>query len=327
MVVPVNAEKDKTEDVGAENRGQRRGGPPNRAPRGVFNSSTMIVIRMAMTPSLNASSRVVFIGCIRAILRERETIAAVNLARMLRPLPRRVARAASLLVLLAWIVTMGVVLTRDLRAGAVAEPRDRSGALRHRRGVARRLLPRREGRLHGQPDDADRRRVRGPGRRAPADVAARRHDRGGDPDDGAARSRRSSCARSSSRSIPAPARSKCRASSAGKHVSLTIKTASGTQHEERDLDDVPVLSLSLPRRLAAQGFKPGTRAAVPALRSGDDAQRAGDDRRSARREIVNITSPMPARVGPRDTYRVDAPVDAGVPRRHGVRRPEDDRRG
>ena len=44
----------------------------------------------------------------------------------------------------------------------------------------------------------------------------------------------------------------------GKHVSLTIKTTSGTQHEERDLQDVPVLSLNLPRRLAALGLKPGT---------------------------------------------------------------------
>ena len=38
----------------------------------------------------------------------------------------------------------------------------------------------------------------------------------------------------------------------GKHVSLTITTASGTQKEERDLDDVPVLGVNLPRRLAAQ---------------------------------------------------------------------------
>ena len=44
----------------------------------------------------------------------------------------------------------------------------------------------------------------------------------------------------------------------GKHVSLTIKTPSGTQHEERDLQDVPVLSVNLPRRLAALGLKPGT---------------------------------------------------------------------
>jgi transglutaminase-like putative cysteine protease len=44
----------------------------------------------------------------------------------------------------------------------------------------------------------------------------------------------------------------------GRHISLTIKTQSGTQTEERDLTDVPVLSVNLPRRLAAMGFKPGT---------------------------------------------------------------------
>src|SRR5882757_269143 len=44
----------------------------------------------------------------------------------------------------------------------------------------------------------------------------------------------------------------------GKHVSLTIKTQSGTQNEERDLPEVPVLSINLPRRLAAEGFTPGT---------------------------------------------------------------------
>lgn len=43
----------------------------------------------------------------------------------------------------------------------------------------------------------------------------------------------------------------------GTHVSLAITTASGQQREERDLRDVPVLSLNLPRRLAAEGLKPG----------------------------------------------------------------------
>src|SRR5262249_26971488 len=43
----------------------------------------------------------------------------------------------------------------------------------------------------------------------------------------------------------------------GKHVSVTIKTSSGTQSIERDLQDAPVLSLNLPRRLAAQGLTPG----------------------------------------------------------------------
>src|SRR4051812_30931726 len=44
----------------------------------------------------------------------------------------------------------------------------------------------------------------------------------------------------------------------GHHISLIIKTASGTQKEERDLDEAPALSLNLPRRMAAAGFTPGT---------------------------------------------------------------------
>ena len=43
----------------------------------------------------------------------------------------------------------------------------------------------------------------------------------------------------------------------GTHVTLLITTSSGQQREERDLHDVPVLSLSLPRRLAAEGLRPG----------------------------------------------------------------------
>ncbi len=89
----------------------------------------------------------------------------------------------------------------------------------------------------------------------------------------------------------------------GKHVSLTLKTATGTQQEERDLEEVPVLSLSLPRRLASEGFKPGSRQQFlifdPAtMRSEPVTIDVG------RREIVNISSPLPARVGARDTYRL-----------------------
>jgi hypothetical protein len=84
----------------------------------------------------------------------------------------------------------------------------------------------------------------------------------------------------------------------GKHVSLTITTASGAQREERDVDDTPSLSLNLPRRLAAAGFKPGTHQQVmifdPAtLRNEPATIDVG------RREIVKLESALPVRVGTR----------------------------
>ena len=89
----------------------------------------------------------------------------------------------------------------------------------------------------------------------------------------------------------------------GTRVSLTLKTGSGTQTEERDLADRPVLSVSLPRRLAAAGFEPGTRRQFlifdPAtLRSEPVTIDVG------RREIVNLTSPVPVVVTGRDRMRV-----------------------
>jgi len=85
----------------------------------------------------------------------------------------------------------------------------------------------------------------------------------------------------------------------GRHVSLTIKTASGTQHEERDLDDVPVLSLNLPRRLAAVGLKPGTEQQFlifdPAtLRNEPVTIQIG------KREIVNVFAPGSVRIRGRE---------------------------
>src|SRR5439155_26713475 len=55
MIVPVNRDVDKTHDIADENRGRRRQVVKAGAVR--HNSSTMIVMMMAMTPSLNASSR------------------------------------------------------------------------------------------------------------------------------------------------------------------------------------------------------------------------------------------------------------------------------
>ena len=89
----------------------------------------------------------------------------------------------------------------------------------------------------------------------------------------------------------------------GTRVSVTLKTASGVQTEERDLPDVPVLSLTLPRRLAAARFQPGARHQLtifdPAtLRSEAVTIDVG------RREVVNLTSPVPVVVGGRDRVRM-----------------------
>ncbi len=96
----------------------------------------------------------------------------------------------------------------------------------------------------------------------------------------------------------------------GKHISLTITTQSGTQSEERDLDDVPVLSLNLPRRLAAQGFKAGTEQRFvvfdPAtLRSEMVTIGIG------KREIVNVFAPAGMRVGGQQMRsRTNRPIPA-----------------
>jgi hypothetical protein len=95
----------------------------------------------------------------------------------------------------------------------------------------------------------------------------------------------------------------------GKHVSLVIKTASGTQTEERDLDEPPALSLNLPRRMAAAGFKPGTEQHFlvfdPAtLRNEPVVVTVG------KREIVALESALPVKVGNRQVFR---PTRTSIP--------------
>jgi transglutaminase-like putative cysteine protease len=45
----------------------------------------------------------------------------------------------------------------------------------------------------------------------------------------------------------------------GRHLSMEIKTATGTRTEERELQEPPALAHTLPRRLASAGLVPGTR--------------------------------------------------------------------
>ena len=172
-------------------------------------------------------------------------------------MPRRVARTASLIVLAAWVVTMGVVLNRaylQARSFNLATDLAQYGSAAEWRGVYYRgekigftvsqTNPTADG--FEVLEDA---RIRMSLLGATSAAAIRT----------SAQVDREFALRSFEFSLdPGTGPVKVSGRVSGQHVSLTIKTQSGTQNEERDLPDVPVLSLNLPRRLAAEGFKPGT---------------------------------------------------------------------
>ena len=60
MVVPVDRHIDEAEHIAEEDRQLGRAAPASRSPCGTFSSSTMMVMMMAITPSLNAVSRSLF---------------------------------------------------------------------------------------------------------------------------------------------------------------------------------------------------------------------------------------------------------------------------
>jgi transglutaminase-like putative cysteine protease len=221
---------------------------------------------------------------------------------LLRPIPRRVARTLSLVVLLAWIVTMALVLTRaylQARSMNLAADLARYGTSAEWRGVYYRgekigfsvsqTVPKGDG---FQMEEDARLQMALLGATTPAivkttavldrDFAVTTFDFSLDPGTG-------------------PVQVSGRV--AGRHLTLTIKTVSGTQTEERDLRDVPVLSLNLPRRLAADGLKAGTREQVmvfdPATLSNQPATIE-----IGRREIVKLESPLPVRLGSRQFNRM-----------------------
>jgi len=226
----------------------------------------------------------------------------VNLGRLLRPLPRGVARTGSLLVLLAWTVTMAVVLSRtyaQARSMNLATDLARYGTSAEWRGVYYR--GEKVGFTVSQTSaSGDGFEVREEARLqmsllGATTAAAIRTTAQLDPAFGL---------RSFQFSLdPGTGPVEVSGIVTGTRLSLTLKTASGTQHEERDLGEVPVISLSLPRRLAAAGFKPGSREQFvildPAtLRSEPVTIEVGH------REIVNLTSPVPVVVGGRDRMQL-----------------------
>jgi hypothetical protein len=226
----------------------------------------------------------------------------VNLARIFRPLPRRAARAGSLLVLVAWIATMGVVLSRtyaQARSTNLAADLARYGTTAEWRGVYYRgekvgftvsqTAPSGDG-FEIQEDARLQMSLLGATTAASIRTTAQLDASFG--------------VRSFQFSLdPGTGPVEVSGIVRGNHVSLTWKTASGTQHEERDLQEAPVLSLTLPRRLAAAGFQPGMRHQFtifdPAtMRSEPVAIDIG------RREIVNLTSPVPVPIRGRNPVRL-----------------------
>jgi len=220
---------------------------------------------------------------------------------VLRPLSRRVSRSISLLVLAAWIAVMGVVVTRTFlqaRSLNLAADLARYGTAAEWRGIYYRgeKVGFSVSQMTPAPGNSDGFDVQEDARmqmsllgattaasirtsaQLDRDFAVKAFDFSLDPGTGPVQ---------------------VMGTVTGRHVSLTIKTASGTQHEERDLDDVPVLSLNLPRRLAAVGLKPGTEQQFlifdPAtLRNEPVTIQIG------KREIVNVFAPGSVRIRGRE---------------------------
>ena len=171
--------------------------------------------------------------------------------------------------------------SRDRTGSHHHESRDRPGALRLDRRLARRVLPRREDRVHRQPDHAHRRRVRAAGGRPAADAAARSGHGGAHPHDGPRRHQLHAA------QLRVLARSRARGRSRSREPStaaspprpwrlnLAITSGGATRTETRDLPEAPVVSQNLSRLLANKRLVPGTQPRVDGPRSGDAAERQG----------------------------------------------------
>ena len=220
---------------------------------------------------------------------------------LLRPISRRTGRLASAVVLAAWAVTLGVLLTRayvQARSMNLATDLARYGTAAEWRGVYYRgekigfsvsqTTPAGDGfelredarlqmSLFGQTHPAAVRTVA----QLDGRFALRAFEFSLDPGTGPV---------------------EVSGAVSGRHVSLTIRTAGGTQTEERDLEDAPALSLNLPRRMAAEGFKPGSQQHFlvfdPATLRNEPVTIA-----VGKREIVTLASTLPVQVGNREVLR------------------------
>ena len=175
-----------------------------------------------------------------------------------RPLPRRITRPLSLLVLCAWIATMAIVVQRYVaEAGATSLATDlaRYGTAAEWRGVYYRnekigftvsqtistndgFELQEDGRLQmsllGARNVVSIRTTA----RVDRDFALRSFDFSLDPGTGGTR---------------------VRGEVQGRRLHLIVATAAGSHEQDRELPEPPVLTLNLPRRLADAGLEPGRR--------------------------------------------------------------------
>jgi hypothetical protein len=180
---------------------------------------------------------------------------------LLRPLPRRVTRTLSLLVVVAWIAQMGVLAKRNLEASSLTMGADlaRYGTSAQWKGVYSRgekigflvgqTIPRDDG-YELQEDGRLQMTLLG------ASTAARLHT--------SAIVDREFQLRSFTFSLdPGTGPISVAGQVEGRSLRLTVQSSSGTRSETRELAEPPALSLNLSRRLAATGLRPGLRLEVP----------------------------------------------------------------
>jgi hypothetical protein len=184
--------------------------------------------------------------------------------KVLRPIPRALSRPLTVLVLVAWAFTMGSLLRRSyLQASSVTLAGDlaRYGSAAQWKGIYYRgeKIGFAVGQTVPTPDGYD---LQEDGQIQMALLGAST----------AARIRTSALVdkafalRSFSFSLdPGTGAVEVRGTlgNSGRRLELTTKTAGGTRTETRDLAEPPALSLSLSRRLAAEGLRPGAHLTVP----------------------------------------------------------------
>ena len=176
--------------------------------------------------------------------------------RILRPVPRRLARAASWLIVAAWLVQMGLLVNRSyLQASSLNLAADlaRYGSGAQWKGVYYRgekigfmvgqTVPTSDG-FELQEDGQLQMALLG------ATSAARIHT--------SARVDKGFALRSFAFSLdPGTGPVGVKGTLEGRRLDLTVETPSGTRTERRELPEPPALSLNLSRRLAAEGLATG----------------------------------------------------------------------
>ena len=176
--------------------------------------------------------------------------------KLLRPLPRRVTRPVSLLVLCAWVATMAVLVHRsfiEASTGNLATDLARYGTTAQWRGVYYRnekigftvsqtvqtddgFELQEDGRLQMSLLGAQNAVTIRTTARVDRDFTLRSFDFSLDPGTGG---------------------TKVHGEASGRRLHLVISTAAGSRTQDLDLAEPPVLSLSLARRLAGAGLAPG----------------------------------------------------------------------